>query len=554
MKFIKTLALAGLTVVTLSACADLAVVNLNNPDRERAISTPGDVQSLVLGGFRSWHAGVFNRAPYIAFNAMANEHAASWGNFGMNDMRRQPRETFDNDPSYSYSYVTSFAWNNFYSALSGIRDGLIAIDGGIEIGENGADTQATVAFARFVQGMALGNLALNFDQAFILDENTDLENAQFEPYQAVHAAAMQRLEEAIQLANSSTFSIAGVHVGGFSMSSTQMAQLAHSMIAYYMVSNPRTPAERDAVNWASVESHVNAGLQGDWWIQGEGAGGSSVWGDWHKTYGGSWSTWSRMDVEWIGPADQSGEFQAWRATPVQLRNAIIIDTPDRRIMGPGGVQDPGLYADFEGVNSSAFRPERGTYSFSDYRDQRHDEYGDNMDTVYSIMSPADMDFIKAEAIFRQGGRTAEVLALINTYRVGNGELPAAEADGAQGDANCVPKSPTGACGDLWDVLKYEKRIETYHYMGAVAFFDDRGWGDLITGTPIHLPVPGGELLVLLMDIYSFGGVGGTGAAPVSGFGFDLTLDDITPEELAARARALESFRMNYGEKFDGIMH
>jgi hypothetical protein len=553
MRFIRTLALAGLAVVTLSACADLAVTNQNQPDRERAISTPGDVASLVLGGFRSWHTGTFNRAPNIAFAAIANEHAASWGNFGMNDLRRQPREAFNNDPSYSYSYVAGYPWTQMYAALSGIRDGLIAIDGGIEIGPNGEDTQATVAFARFVQGLALGNLALNHDQAFILDENTDLENAQLEPYAAVQAAAIQRLEEAIALAGANTFSIDAVNVGGFPMSNTMMGQLAHSMIAFYMASTPRSPAERDAVNWAAIESHVNAGFKDNWLIQGEGVGGPSVWGDWTKTWGGSYSSWSRMDVEWIGPADQSGEFQAWRATPVQQRNAILIDTPDRRINGAGGSQDSGLYADFMGVNSSAFRPERGTYTFSDYRDQRHDAYGDNWDTAYSIMTPGNMDFLKAEAIFRQGGRTAEVLALINPYRTGNGELPAAEADGAQGDANCVPKSATGACGDLWETLKYEKRIEMYHYMGGTAYFDDRGWGDLITGSPIHLPVPGDELLVLLMDIYTFGGVGGSGSAPVSGVEFNLTLDDITTEELAARARALETFRMDYGAKFDAVM-
>ena len=122
MRFIRTLALVGLTVATLSACADLAVTNLNNPDRERAISTPGDVASLILGAFQSWHVGTFQRAPNIAFSAVANEHAASWGNFGMNDMRRQPREIYNNDPSYSYEYVASWPWENMFAALAGIRD------------------------------------------------------------------------------------------------------------------------------------------------------------------------------------------------------------------------------------------------------------------------------------------------------------------------------------------------------------------------------------------------------------------------------------------------
>ena len=34
------------------ACADLAVVNLNDPDLERAVSSPSDVEALISGGFQ----------------------------------------------------------------------------------------------------------------------------------------------------------------------------------------------------------------------------------------------------------------------------------------------------------------------------------------------------------------------------------------------------------------------------------------------------------------------------------------------------------------------
>jgi len=550
MKIMRTLALAGFAVITMSACADLEVVNLNDPDRERAISTPGDVASLVLGSFQSWFGAVFERAPAHALNAAADEHSATWGNFGMNDIRRQPREPYNNDPSYSYSYVTETPWSRHYAALAGIRDGLIAIDGGIEIGTNGEHTQRTIAFARFVQGLSHGHLSLTFDQAFILDENTDLENAQLEPYTAVHAAAIQFLEQAISMANSNTFTIPGQFVGERDMSSTQMAQIAHSMIAYYMAMVPRTVAERDAVNWASVESHIDQGVQGDWLIEGTGTGPGG-WGDWTKTWGGSYDTWSRMNVEWIGPADQSGEFQAWKALPVESRSAILIDTPDRRIIGDGGPESDGIYGTFSGRNSSPFPPARGTYAFSDYRDGRHDEYAGPFLGEHSIMAPASMDFLKAEALFRQGDQQGAV-DIINAYRVPNGELQAVSL--ADPNPDCVPKMADGSCGDLWEVLKYEKRIEDYHYMGYTAFLDDRGWGDLITGTPIQLPVPGSELLVLLQDIYTWGGVGGEGGAPVDASEFNLALDagQLTPEELSARARALENFRNNYGQKFDAI--
>jgi hypothetical protein len=49
---------------------------------------------------------------------------------------------------------------------------------------------------------------------------------------------------------------------------------------------------------------------------------------------------------------------------------------------------------------------------------------------------------------------------------------------------------------------------------GIASFDDRGWGDLIPGTITMYPVPGEELLILLEEIYTFGGSpGDAGSAP-----------------------------------------
>jgi hypothetical protein len=60
--------------------------------------------------------------------------------------------------------------------------------------------------------------------------------------------------------------------------------------------------------------------------------------------------------------------------------------------------------------------------------------------------------------------------------------------------NCVPKVPTGptgpvVCGDLWDALKYEKRMETAYTSYAPWFLDGRRWDDLPKDTPLFWPVP-----------------------------------------------------------------
>jgi hypothetical protein len=48
---------------------------------------------------------------------------------------------------------------------------------------------------------------------------------------------------------------------------------------------------------------------------------------------------------------------------------------------------------------------------------------------------------------------------------------------------------------------------------GTAFFDARGWGTLVEGTPIHFPIPARELETLNLPAYTFGGIGGPDAAP-----------------------------------------
>jgi hypothetical protein len=112
-----------------------------------------------------------------------------------------------------------------------------------------------------------------------------------------------------------------------------------------------------------------------------------------------------------------------------------------------------------------------------------------------IFEVSELDLLKAEGYFRQG-QTGQAADIVNLTRVTNGQLPEATA----GDA------------DLFEKIKYEKRFETYASGCGVAFFDRRGWGELVSGTPLHFPVPGKELEVLQENIYSWGG-GGEGSAP-----------------------------------------
>jgi hypothetical protein len=96
----------------------------------------------------------------------------------------------------------------------------------------------------------------------------------------------------------------------------------------------------------------------------------------------------------------------------------------------------------------------------------------------------------------------------------------------------VPRIPVGAneagggtttCGNLFEAMKWEKRIEEAYTAFASWYFDGRRWGDLPVLTPVHWAVPYADLQVRLRtapQVYSTGGgTNPTGNAPRSGYGW-----------------------------------
>ncbi len=527
----------ALTLTMATACADLEVTNLNDPDRERALATASDIESLIAGTFLSWWLGAHDFAPGPALSVMGDEHTASWGNFGMRDMSWEPRREIDNQPSYSYAYVIEDPWQLNYACLSANRDGINAINGGIDIGTDGQDTQRAMAFARFTQGLCMAHLALLYDKAFIVDENTDIATTSFSSYSEVMTAALDFLDQAAQIASSNSFTLPAHWMASVQLNSDELAALAYSYKARFRAQVARNETERAAVDWNAVIMDLDRGITSDFVPIGDGS--NAIWYDVLKMWGGTRPGWARVDVRLLGPSDQSGGFQSWLTTPVDSRTEFEIDTDDRRVTGDGGPQTDGIYFQYEGP--SPFRPERGTYHFSLYGDARWKPYNaasgvGDMDE----MTMPELDMLRAEALYRLGGNETAVIDLINLTRTANGQLSAVTIDGDQ-TARCVPRTDAGDCGDLWEALKYEKRIENFHTGMGIHYFDDRGWGDLVEGTALHFPVPGIELLTLLQDIYTFGGPGGDGAAP----------DVITPvngkQEIdwSVRAKAYKAFQDRY---------
>ena len=352
-----------------------------------------------------------------------------------------------------------------------------------------------------VAGLDLLDMLSGFDKALIMDEATDLESDNLVPvpYEQVIDAAMEKLNQCIQICKTNTFEIPESWWPGNRFTQEDLSRLANSYAARMMACQARSPEERAQVDWTAVKNYASQGITSNFGVYCDG----NIWySQLHGLY--SDPVWARADYKLIGPADTSGNYQRWLETPVWERNYIYIHTDDYRITGKDSVSE-GTYFKFYG--DCAFSEQRGTYHFSYYNSKRFLDYRSAGYVGYApIFSVAENTLLLAEAELRLGNTQATV-DLINTTRVQNGELPPAN-DSDIGD----PADHRDVHGNLWAMLKYEKGIEICHMNIGVAWFDRRGWGELPSGSILHFPIPGSELELMGMANYTFGG-GGEGAAP-----------------------------------------
>ncbi|MBR9988596.1 MAG: hypothetical protein KFH98_02515 [Gemmatimonadetes bacterium] len=512
-----------LTIILAAAalfagCADLDTTNPNEPDTQRVLSSPTDVQALISTSYRSYFDHEQQTNPGLPTAAMADNITGGFFDFGVHDMTTEPRTLFDASPLNTRGFVGRAPWSRLYPVISNVNDALGAIDGGLAIttGAGGADeTPRARAFGKFVQAIALGHLGLYYDQALIVTENTDLEQmdpTSFQPYPVVLDTALAILDEAIAIADANNFTIPSSPewINGITLSNDHLIRIINSYVARLMVYAPRTWDERNAVDWNEVIRRIDAGITAD--LAPEGL--LDIWeSNMRRLYTrvrARPSDHVRPDYIALGPADTSGALQTWFATPSADRMPFQIRTPDRRIHGAAGPASEGLYV---GYNVNTIWPEdRGTYRWSYYYFHR-DGTGDSWFTGPQVtMSRTEMDLLKAEALIRLN-RAAEAVPLINATRVANGQLPAVTVDGPPDTDACVPRKVTGACGSLWDALMHERNLENMGIQGTIMWWDARGLNRLMEGTLLHFPVSGIEIENLGLPLYTFGGVGGDGAAP-----------------------------------------
>lgn len=507
----RILVLGLAAVVGVAGCQDLdEITNPNNPDRDRALSNPGDVETLIASAWLPyWNRTQVQGSVYHPMNAISGIMSTSVANNGALSLSEIPRPAYDNNPSSDVQGAARFPWYDFYTGLDSSNEGLRALEAGMEIGEDGEDTERARAWAKFSQGLNFGMLGMFFDQAIIATEDTDLEDPsqlEFRPYPEVIDAAVASMEEAAAIASANDFTIPGEWLrltGGFS--SGRLARIAHSMAARFLVLSARFPEDRDALDWSRVFDHVDQGITQDVIVdhRQDDLGNSNY----KRRIQANFFNGFFFSQFFLAYADVSGNSQEWLNTPLQDRERVHISTPDQRILQGDSMSD-GKYVQYRATNS--FRDERGVWRQSYYQLDRRDHIGYWRDDEMGIMSVVEMDLYRAEGLARTGS-AAEAAALANRTRVANGELPPLTADGVPDAPDCVPRDYDGTCMGLVDAIIYERVLETTGFESPRDWMEARGWGHLYPGTYVHLPVPGRELETLNLPIYTFGG-GAEGSA------------------------------------------
>src|SRR3990172_2685046 len=535
------LTLVSLLVATI-ACYDLEVTNPNNPNRETVVANSQDVLALISNGLLQWFNRSGSTSPGVAFTVMADEFSTGFLDFGGQLLSREPREAIDNGIPVSNAPPHHVTWPDYYNNLAAVNTALQAVlANNLTLRDAGGQdvTTEALAFAKFVQGLNHGYVALMFDQGYVYSETTDPNTLTTDgvkqllrPYREVMDTALVELNAALQLANSKTFtypaSAPTVWFLGYARTNQDLARIIHTYMARLMVYVARSPAERQAVDWNAVIQHIDQGITSDFAVTGvvdivESSYKNRAARQRTTTPGDS----MRVDYRLVGPADQGSGFINWYAKPWADRTPFrMTSVQDRRIDGlttrPATCQlapssaSCGLYMGYH--NSTVFAIGRGTGQRSFYFFHRYGQGTSWQSGPIPLVNVAEMQLLKAEGLIRLN-RAAEAVPIINQYRVTNGQLPAVDVNGVPGTApNCTPRKQSGACGSLWDALRYEKRIETLGLEGGPAYYDARAWDFLVQNTPIHFPIPRNDLELLKLDIYSFGGPGGAGGAPGAGSG------------------------------------
>lgn len=324
-------------------------------------------------------------------------------------------------------------------------------------------------------------------------------------------------------------------------------RLIRSWQAYFRANVARNAADRadisqgGKVDWAKVVDEAeNFGITSDFTptvsiALGYNRGYASQGG------GNVDPTWGQVNPFFYGMADTSGAYRSQLYGSVAARGLFLIQTPDLRFPSGGTRAAQQAFAKASSrkaltYNSLPYIVNRTTadgtgdsWGVSEYDNYRLQYIPLNSNVgVYPDLMQVTLRLLAAEGHFRLpalAGGVAKGLSEIDVSRVNAGLPPltgtivaaavptappgvstkvATSGGAVPGGTACVPQVPyvdmaatnatnTTTCGDAWEALKYEYRMETEYTGFAMWFFYNRGFNDLIDGTAYEWPVPSEEM-------------------------------------------------------------
>ena len=553
----------GIATTLIGCKADLGVPNNNNPDINRALARPGDVESFRLGAYGQMQQASFgvNGSIMPSLLTMSFENASGLANWGMGPRSAMPRAAIANSRGNPYETENLVQYARLPRAARVAANGVVALrKPGFTIGSVASDLRA-LAFAYLVMGTANGNMSLVYDSVSVVTPEDDVTQGAPAPlvgYQDGMITALKQLDSAIAISARANalatpgYTLPSTAINGTAFTASQVIQIAHGWKARLRAGVARTPTERAAVDWDAVIADAAAALPGDLLITMSAAASAPTGAVWtaataqHELY----DTWGQQTPMIIGMADSvragcaagsGGDcYDAWLATSLNSRYRFNIRTADQRFP-PGDTRDAQRTSSGAGNFPSPprtnlyFKNRRPTdptgeaWAVSFYDFYRYQDFWNVNNTPMPVMLRAEMDLLMAEGYIRKGD-FANAMTKINITRVANGKLPpltgiTSLSQPISATGSCVPRVPqppdftTAACGNIMEAMKWEKRVETeLTHLGAW-FVDSRGWGDLPEGTPLHFPVPFQEMDARSKPSYNLGGVGAPGAAAKGTYGF-----------------------------------
>lgn len=504
------LAIAAATlVVSVAGCLNLDVTDPNNLGINTVFTNPSNTEAALVGSFKAYTEVMRGTCPTLPLEVYANVQTSTSATYL--EFSQEPRIQINNRDNLNC--LSRYIFNIYYEAAAGARESFIGIkDNNLKFGTvsaafpDGQGTPARKIFARFVVALSQLQLALLTDKAYITDTITPGYNQivqELSPWPEVLDNAKAQLRAAIAEARKvPDFTLPTLFVNGRTITRDELVRIMYSYLVRADVYSPRTPAQRAAVNWAAVLARLDSGITRDFGHQADPAvsGTAST----YLTNSFAQNT-LRLSNRFLGPADTSQNYQNWLNGSAATRSSIQIFTPDRRISNTTLTIPVNGVGKINRVTSTMGSAANGAYLTTQYRHVKYlNSAADSGSRAFvPAMTVAEMNFIRAEALYRLG-RLTEAAAIINATRTVAGLRPV-DANGPPAGRDCVPRNDDGACGSLFDAIQYEKRIELFPLQADINYYDARGWGRLLPGTPLHIPVVGRELITRNLEWYTFGG-------------------------------------------------